>query len=447
MIVKHWKRRVVGVLLAAGLLVGPAQAQSPQLDVPTAQDRAFALSQLWSEAKYNFVFFDHAPDVDWDRAYREALGRILGADTRETYYGVLAEFLAQLNDAHTQVDTPDWMVRPPVTLAWIEGRVLVTRIEAALDRQLPVGSTITHVDGLPAEQLLRERVYPITSASTEHYRRAVAARMALAGPPGTISVRFIRPNGSRGEMRLERAPRTPDARVIWSPAAPAWQPWRYTWLEGRRRIAYLEINTFGDSSFPEAFRVIAPELAQADGLIIDIRRNSGGNTAHAFAILDLIASARVPGPTARARENRSNYRAYGVEEYVRGTAWREMDEPWFHDPAPGPKFNGPVVLLTSNFTFSAAEDFTIFTSNLSNVTRMGQTTAGSTGNSIRVELPGGLVATICAERHAWPDGRDYVGVGIPPHIAVEPRIADIRAGRDTVLEAAQRHLEREFHAN
>ena len=164
------------------------------------------------------------------------------------------------------------------------------------------------------------------------------------------------------------------------------------------------------------------------------------------AKLDLIATSRVPGPTARARENRSNYRAYGVEAYVRGTAWREMDEPWFHDPAPGPKFSGPVVLLTSSLTFSAAEDFAVFTSNLPNVTRIGQTTAGSTGNSIRVELPGGLIATICAERHAWPDGREYVGVGILPHVAVEPTIADIRTGRDTILETARRHLERELRA-
>jgi hypothetical protein len=39
---------------------------------------------------------------------------------------------------------------------------------------------------------------------------------------------------------------------------------------------------------------------------------------------------------------------------------------------------------------------------------------------------------------AWsdPDGREFVGVGIQPQVRVEPRLADFRAGRDTVLEAA-----------
>jgi C-terminal processing protease CtpA/Prc len=119
-----------------------------------------------------------------------------------------------------------------------------------------------------------------------------------------------------------------------------------------------------------------------------------------------------------------------------------MDEPWFYDPAPGPKLVGPVIILTSTFTFSAAEDFTVFASSLPNVVRIGATTAGSTGNSIRLELPGGLLATICAERHAWPDGREYVGVGIAPHIPVESTIADSRAGRDPVLDVARQRLSR-----
>lgn len=37
---------------------------------------------------------------------------------------------------------------------------------------------------------------------------------------------------------------------------------------------------------------------------------------------------------------------------------------------------------------------------------------------------------------AFADGREFVGVGIKPRIAVSPTVADYRAGRDTVLERA-----------
>jgi hypothetical protein len=36
----------------------------------------------------------------------------------------------------------------------------------------------------------------------------------------------------------------------------------------------------------------------------------------------------------------------------------------------------------------------------------------------------------------YPDGKEFVGVGVQPNKLVVPTIADLRANRDTVLEAA-----------
>jgi C-terminal processing protease CtpA/Prc len=67
---------------------------------------------------------------------------------------------------------------------------------------------------------------------------------------------------------------------------------------------------------------------------------------------------------------------------------------------------------------------------------IGEPTGGSTGQPLRLQLPGGLVASICSKSDQFPDGTDLVGVGIQPDLLVSPSVADIRAGRDTVLEAA-----------
>ena len=40
-------------------------------------DKIGILSELWSDAKYNFVYFDQVPDLDWDAAYRESITRVL----------------------------------------------------------------------------------------------------------------------------------------------------------------------------------------------------------------------------------------------------------------------------------------------------------------------------------------------------------------------------------
>ena len=39
-------------------------------------EKVAGLSKLWSEAKYNFAYFDHIPDVDWDKLYLDYLPKI-----------------------------------------------------------------------------------------------------------------------------------------------------------------------------------------------------------------------------------------------------------------------------------------------------------------------------------------------------------------------------------
>jgi C-terminal processing protease CtpA/Prc len=67
---------------------------------------------------------------------------------------------------------------------------------------------------------------------------------------------------------------------------------------------------------------------------------------------------------------------------------------------------------------------------------IGEPSGGSTGNPLQFELPGGGKARICAKRDTYPDGRSFVGKGIAPDILVAPTVADVRSGRDPVLERA-----------
>ncbi len=67
---------------------------------------------------------------------------------------------------------------------------------------------------------------------------------------------------------------------------------------------------------------------------------------------------------------------------------------------------------------------------------VGTATAGSTGQPMMFGLPGGGSARICVKRDTYPDGREFVGRGITPHVIVNPTVDDVRAGRDRVLESA-----------
>jgi C-terminal processing protease CtpA/Prc len=74
------------------------------------------------------------------------------------------------------------------------------------------------------------------------------------------------------------------------------------------------------------------------------------------------------------------------------------------------------------------------------VTTMGTTTAGSTGQPLILRLPHGVVAGITTKRDLTPEGEDFVGVGLVPDVEVLDRAAAIAEGRDLLLERAVEHL-------
>ena len=92
--------------------------------------------------------------------------------------------------------------------------------------------------------------------------------------------------------------------------------------------------------------------------------------------------------------------------------------------------------MTSPRTFSAAEDFCLAFDFLKRGTIIGEPTGGSTGQPLFFKLPGGGSARVCTKHDVYPDGKEFVGVGVQPNKLVVPTIADLRANRDTVLEAA-----------
>ncbi|HEY2582532.1 MAG TPA: S41 family peptidase, partial [Mucilaginibacter sp.] len=94
----------------------------------------------------------------------------------------------------------------------------------------------------------------------------------------------------------------------------------------------------------------------------------------------------------------------------------------------------PIYVLTSKNTFSAAEDFLIYLNGSKNITRVGQNTAGSSGQPLFFNIPKGFIVRICSKRDAFPDGTDFIGIGIKPDVYVEPFFSLTGEKKDIELE-------------
>jgi C-terminal processing protease CtpA/Prc len=73
---------------------------------------------------------------------------------------------------------------------------------------------------------------------------------------------------------------------------------------------------------------------------------------------------------------------------------------------------------------------------LSNVTFVGDTTAGSFSNQINRELPNGWAYSISIGQWVDGDGISYEGIGLAPDLLVQNKKDDVLSGKDEALEKA-----------
>jgi C-terminal processing protease CtpA/Prc len=223
-------------------------------------------------------------------------------------------------------------------------------------------------------------------------------------------------------------------------------------------VAYVALNGFGDQDVVKRFSLLWPRIRNSRGMIIDLRRNPGGNSGVGWGIASFIISRPVKGHYSRTRINNGYRRAngsfvagksdgeirteYGAgsdraienRKYWDGTVWDEF-KPQVVRPARGHNGRLPVVVLIGPNTGSAAEDFLVTLDSLRNVRLVGENTCGSTGQPLFISLPGGGGGRVCTMQCYYPDRtRSPVGTGITPHVRIRATIDDVLAGRDVVLD-------------
>lgn len=188
-----------------------------------------------------------------------------------------------------------------------------------------------------------------------------------------------------------------------------------------QNIGYLDLRGFMDISVARAAAKEAmDELIKSDAIIFDLRRNGGGSPSMIRFISSYI---------------------FGDEAvHLNDFYWRPTDqfsESWT-DPkdASQNKPDIPVYVLTSNYTFSAAEEFTYNLKNLKRATIIGETTGGGAHPGGPMIVDDQFIVNVPQGRAISPITKtNWEGVGVVPHIKVSKEEA-----LDKALELAKRAL-------
>lgn len=207
--------------------------------------------------------------------------------------------------------------------------------------------------------------------------------------------------------------------------------------------------TFDDGIINEFLRNHAPyvkELLESNPDIrlvrLDVRNNIGGNTSHAAKVAELFIPGEFPscqkwtqahnavetaGASQIARYSQERMQQYiqdglmtkeafeNAKNIINHTKYEEYTS--FH----GKKnqsaiYEGPLEILISHNTISAAEDFVAMFKSNHRGTLIGEATYGSTGTPCMIPLRCGGRAQVVSVGYRLADGTEFIGRGIMPDI-------------------------------
>lgn len=404
-------------------------------DTLSEDQRVAGLSRLWSEAKFSFANFDRLPDLDWDALYLETLPRVRAAPDTYAYYRELQAFISRLQDGHSTLVLRSAAARDRfqasagLSTAYVEGRVLVRDVFDPALRTAGIrrGWELLTIDGEPVATYVERELRPYTSASTtqdllsQMYERSLL-QGALDKP---LTIGF---SDTRGKAHVVKVGRM--TAKDYDAARKTPPPFEWKLLPGN--VAQVTLRSFSDNTAADQFEAAFDQISRADAIIFDLRDNGGGNSNVGYRILSLLTDRPFQTSAWRTPDYRGVLRAWSISNRDFNAGAGE----WPHD---GKRhYAKPVLVLTSARTYSAAEDFVVAFDAMHRGRIVGEPTGGSTGSPMMFDLPGGVVALICSKRDTYPDGKEFVGVGIIPQVEVRPTVADYRADRDAALQAAVR---------
>lgn len=189
------------------------------------------------------------------------------------------------------------------------------------------------------------------------------------------------------------------------------------------KIGYLQLWTFGPTFLvSDKFAAAMNELADTDGLIIDLRNNGGGLGESVSLLISYFVDERT-------RLNDTWDRTTGVTRQY-----------WTQDKLDGKRYGGkkPVFILVGPETKSAAESFVYQMQALKRATVIGERTWGGANASRPFRLSKHFAVFIPSRRSISPiTNTNWEGTGIIP---------DVAAKVDDALTAAKELMQRQLSA-
>jgi carboxyl-terminal processing protease len=359
--------------------------------------REEAIERVVSEVADTYPAFE-LRDLDWEDISARHVTRVRdAADPLPAFQ----RWLAELQDGHTWV-WPEYGNLPySVRVGGGATFVRVREGSAGWDAGVRAGWTLVAID----DAGISEGAWLARAAAPPHSRPLIAGRRLLAGP--TDQARQLTTTSPEG------------LSAVWeeTPAAVPADP-LVSWSRLDGGVGFLRIEAWvGRAGVDDAVGAALDDLRACESLLLDLRANPGG---------DLVLAARTRDRFLRERTVLSSIR------YSIGGGGLSAPAELVAEPAPADeRWDGRLVVLTDELTFSSSEDFLLGLQGLEHVTVVGRRSGGGSGRPRALRLLPGHTLTVSTALTYDREGRVVEGAGIPVDV-------EVAGGDDEMLERALR---------
>ena len=425
---------IVSLLAPLLFAIMPTQSTLAKNNLTPYQKAAIA-TRFASEVKYNFAGYGKFSQ-NYDSICRAELPNLVNTQTDEEFSGKLQLFANLLKDGHTTIGFNADVTYAPISHKRIGDKVFVTEVFSDEYTQKGVcrGTEIVAIDDIPVIEYGNQYVAPYIPSSTPQWSatypfNSVNLTKGYRGVP--VKLTFKNSNGNTFDI-------TDNRQSPWGIVNPDMSI-KFDSLPGNLgllRIPSFQADYFDVKAFSNLFD---QKIVQTDGLIIDIRDNTGGNSQVGQFIMMLLATDTIPQASWETPKYEATFASWGKKWECKTVASDSIVPFCLLYPNEVKKYDKPIVLLINGATFSAAEDFAVLFKNAKRGKVVGTPTGGSSGNPIVIDLGWGYYGRICTRHEKLADGTEFIGVGIQPDVVVE-ETESVIFGNDNIIEEASKLL-------
>jgi carboxyl-terminal processing protease len=429
----------MGVALAVvpGLRGAPAQSPSSSAgqSIDTARPQRLSLKtrrqifeKVWSEIR------DHYYDasfngVNWYEIHSRYRPLVESTKDDQDFYSLMSRMTSELHDAHTRFTSPEqWKnyrrqqgVSSGISVDDVDGKTVVTAVRrdsSAAHAGVEPGMVIISIDG----KLVTERIAEIEknkpSSSSERATRIFSYGRLFAGPPETeMRLGLERADGSPFNVILKRQvySSAPDVATDVLPSG----------------YAYIRFDGF-QPAITREFRQALERFRNSPGIVIDLRRNGGGDLGVLLPIAGFFFDKKTLFAKDKTRSGKPLSKFAGMfrlplELYV---------------GRPGDQiYSGPVVILVDARSASSSEVFAAGMQDSQRAKIVGRQSCGCVLGIVKPRvMKGGGVLEMSEVLWFSPKGRKLEGAGILPDETVAPTLSDLQLRHDPAIETAEKVL-------